>query len=378
MFRALGTLFGRRKAQWDWVQVEVTTRCDAGCVYCPRTVFRDAWHDADMSMPLFRSVLKACAGARHLHLQGWGEPLLHPRYPEMLAAAAEAGFATGLTTSGTRLDAGMARMLVECGVGTVALSLAGVGARNDEIRRGASTQGVLDAIMALREAKARAGSVLPRVNLSYMLLRSDVDGPERLPELLRGTGVESVIVSTLDHVAEKGLAAEAFSDASGAELAALQQRLRQVALAAQDVGIDMVWRLPLPAGHEAATAVPDPEEWLKPGGAPPELWSMPEAMLVMMAAREGSASCSENVGRSAVITVNGMVAPCAFSSLPPGIGRTHDPAAGAVSHRMLFGSIEDSTLSDVWSRPAYTGFRTAHAQGYPPPACAGCVKLRVR
>ncbi|NHZ45155.1 radical SAM protein, partial [Nitratidesulfovibrio liaohensis] len=157
MFPTLRALFRPRRPRWDWVQVEVTTRCDAACIYCPRTACGFGWRDEDMSMALFRRVLVACRGARHLHLQGWGEPLLHPRYPDMLAEAVAAGYVVGLTTNGVHLDAGMAGVLVDAGVDMVALSLAGVGARNDAVRRGAPTARVLAALDALREAKARAG-----------------------------------------------------------------------------------------------------------------------------------------------------------------------------------------------------------------------------
>ncbi len=43
---------------------------------------------------------------------------------------------------------------------------------------------------------------------------------------------------------------------------------------------------------------------------------MPGDMLHALAAREGDSSCTENVGRAAVITVDGMVAPCVFAALP--------------------------------------------------------------
>ena len=163
MFPALRALFRPRRPRWDWMQVEVTTRCDAACVYCPRNACGGGWRDEDMSMALFRRALAASRGARHLHVQGWGEPLLHPRYPDMLAEAVQAGYVVGLTTNGVHLDAGMAGILVDAGVDLVALSLAGVGARNDAVRRGAPTARVLAALDALREAKARAGRALPRV-----------------------------------------------------------------------------------------------------------------------------------------------------------------------------------------------------------------------
>uniref|UniRef100_B8DSH3 Radical SAM domain protein n=1 Tax=Nitratidesulfovibrio vulgaris (strain DSM 19637 / Miyazaki F) TaxID=883 RepID=B8DSH3_NITV9 len=396
MFPALRALFRPRRPRWDWMQVEVTTRCDAACVYCPRTTCGGGWRDEDMSMALFRRVLAACRGARHLHLQGWGEPLLHPRYPDMLAEAVEAGYVVGLTTNGVHLDAGMAGVVVDAGVDLVALSLAGIGARNDAVRRGAPTARVLAALDALREAKARAGRALPRVHLAYMLLRQDAEGPEALPALLRGRGVDTVIVSTLDHVTPPELADAAYAHADADELAALGRRLERACAAAEAEGIRMVWRLPRPAPPSAQLTTrpadvppftpdlsltpdpsPAPDHPFTPGHKPPELWELPGDMLHALAAREGDSSCTENVGRAAVITVDGMVAPCVFAALPLCGGRPRDDNRTVATGRMLFGSVEDAPLAELWRRPAYAAFRAAHARGTPPPPCEGCIKLRV-
>ena len=381
MFPALRALFRPRRPRWDWVQVEVTTRCDAACVYCPRTACGNGWRDADMPQSLFRRVLHACRGARRVHLQGWGEPLLHPRYPDMLAEAVAAGYEVGLTTNGMHLDADMARTLVAAGVDMVALSLAGTGPRNDAVRRGAPVARVLEALDRLREAKARAGGALPGVHLAYMLLRSDADGLEGLPALLRGRGVETVVVSTLDHVTGPELAGESFAHAGAEELAALRRRLEWAEAAASAAGIRMVWRLPQPAGYAAPGVPMDTSARgahpLSPGSRPPELWGIPEDMLHALAAREGDSSCTENVGRAAVITVDGMVAPCVFAALPRCGGRARDGTNEVTAQRMFFGSVADATLAEVWRRPAYAAFRAAHARAAPPPPCEGCIKLRV-
>ncbi|NHZ47722.1 SPASM domain-containing protein, partial [Nitratidesulfovibrio liaohensis] len=249
------------------------------------------------------------------------------------------------------------------------------------------------ALDALREAKARAGSALPRVHLAYMLLRQDADGPEALPALLRGRGVETVVVSTLDHVTVPELADASYAHADADELAALGRRLEMACTAAEAEDIRMIWRLPRPAHQSAHSfAQPDggqgdtvsppghsrrPDHPFTPGRKPPELWDMPGDMLHALAAREGDSSCTENVGRAAVITVDGMVAPCVFAALPLCGGRPRDGSGTVVAGRMLFGSVEDAPLSELWRRPAYAAFRAAHARGVPPLPCEGCVKLRV-
>ncbi len=75
----------------DWIQVEVTTRCNAACVYCPRTAYGQGWEERDLPLETFRKLAPFLPKVKHVHLQGWGEPLLHPGFFDMAAAAKAAG-----------------------------------------------------------------------------------------------------------------------------------------------------------------------------------------------------------------------------------------------------------------------------------------------
>ena len=43
----------------DWIQVEVTSHCNADCVYCPHSVFKEFWQDRHMPMDVYQQTL-AC------------------------------------------------------------------------------------------------------------------------------------------------------------------------------------------------------------------------------------------------------------------------------------------------------------------------------
>ena len=73
--------------------------------------------------------------ARHVHLQGWGEPLLHPRLPEMAKAAKAAGSDVGITTNGDLLEPAI-DWIVEERVDQIVFSVAGDDATHADLRAG--------------------------------------------------------------------------------------------------------------------------------------------------------------------------------------------------------------------------------------------------
>ena len=180
---------------FDWIQVEVTSACNAACVYCPRTVYSDAWEDRRLSLEAFRNLEPAFAKTKHVHLQGWGEPFLHPGFFDMVAIAKAAGCRVGTTTNGMVLNRERIARVVEGGVDLIAFSLAGTGERNDLIRKGTSLKKVLDTIQTLDREKKEKGKTRPEIHIAYMLFRSAMGDLQRLPTLLEGLGVSQVVVS---------------------------------------------------------------------------------------------------------------------------------------------------------------------------------------
>lgn len=330
---------------WDWVQVEVTSRCNASCLYCPRTLYGSSWRDADLPWDLFERLLPSLGRAGYVHLQSWGEPLLHPEFFRMLRAVKTLGVRAGATSNGVlldpRTDPDMAGNLVAAGLDLVALSLAGTGPRHDAIRRGAPLDAVLRGIEALTRAKAEAGADRPEIHVAYMLLASDTEDAERLFDLLAGRGVHMVVISTLDYVAAPHLAGEALAGAGPEAAARLAARLSRLEESARAHGIAL--------SHRAFRR--------KPGG------------------------CSENVARACVVGVDGGVSPCVYGSVPVRDAGSPDgddsPPATAVRRRIRFGDVALARLEDIWNDKAYAAFRTNAARGRMPPSCQGCLKRLV-
>ena len=61
------------------VQIEVTSRCETGCVFCPHDALADRWAEGDLPLDLYREKIVPHLDLFELvYLQGWGEPMLTP------------------------------------------------------------------------------------------------------------------------------------------------------------------------------------------------------------------------------------------------------------------------------------------------------------
>ncbi len=318
---------------WDWIQVEVTTRCNASCSYCPRTLAGKNWPQRDLNMQLFRRLLPHLAKARHVHLQGWGEPLLHPELFQMAKLSREAGCRVGTTTNGALMDLEMARRMVRAGFHVVAFSMAGTGPENDRIRKGAPLERVLHAMRLVARARAEAGSDVPEIHVAYMLLASAWEEFFRLPEILDEIPVSQVVVSTLDCVLEKTLEGELMPHGDKALLSCLAQVSKELALK----GTLLHHHLGDVAG----------------GGFHP---------------------CTENVLRALVVGAQGDVGPCVYTNMSlPGVSQWRKGEKRPL-HRLSFGNLAQKSLMEIWEDPAYMRFRDSFFKGSWEPSCVDCPK----
>ncbi|MGQ9532381.1 MAG: radical SAM protein [Desulfotomaculales bacterium] len=316
---------------WDWIQVEITTRCTAECSYCPRTVYRSVWRSRDMDPATFRRLVPAFRNTGLVFLQGWGEPLLHPDFFSLVRLAKGAGCRVGTTTNGMLLDDESIPALFDSGLDVIAFSLAGADAYHDRVRRGTILARVLDAMECLAGERLRRGLTRPAIHVAYMLLRSGLESCARLPELLRRVPVDAVVVSTLDFVPAKDLRAESV-------------RLDESGLAAARRLLEELGRQGLPVYHYL-------------GEGPPR-------------------RCAENPYRALFVTVDGSVAPCVYLGLPVVEPvEVYDIPAGRFHAPLIFGNIGERTLAEVWRGRDYRTFRRALKRGILPEPCRFCLKV---
>lgn len=150
---------------WNILQLEVSTYCTLRCPTCPRTAFAPFWHDEHVSLEVVERLLPYASRFRHVHLQGWGEPLLHPALPVIIGNFTKAGAACGLTTNGIHLTEELGNRLLESGLRALTVSLSGaVPATQSLLRPGSRLEAIL---CAIGRFKAMAGNACA-VRISFL------------------------------------------------------------------------------------------------------------------------------------------------------------------------------------------------------------------
>jgi MoaA/NifB/PqqE/SkfB family radical SAM enzyme len=335
----------RRLARWwdlqrmpmlDWIQVEITSRCNAHCTYCPRTAYGNHWPGGDLSPDLFEALAPFFATTRMVHLQGWGEPLLHRDFFSMVGLARKSGCRVSTTTNGMLLDRKNITRLVASGMDHLAFSLAGIGARNDEVRCGTKFETILRAIAEVAAVKKELRTDSPAVNVAYLLLRSDLSSLPEIVPALEGRGIENIIVSMLDFIVARDFESERIAPRKETEYRELKCKLDGLVEEGKRAGLTVHYRLADPGKRNRA--------------------------------------CTENPGRSLFVSADGTVSPCVFTNINAS-GVSHIvKGCDEIYERLTFGNLSDDPLSSIWRNERYADFRKSFRRTLIP-RCLQCPKL---
>ncbi len=326
--------------KFDWIQLEVTSRCNASCSYCPCTVYKDVWSSNLISLEAFKDLSPAFNNTELVYLQGWGEPFLHPQIFHMISVAKSAGCKVGTTTNGMLLNGEKIEQLVESGIDIVGFSLAGVDEKNDTIRKGTRLEKVVNAINKLKEEKRAQGSKKPAIHIAYMLLLSGVNDLYRLPQFVGKLGVDQAVISTLTFVPSLQLQGEALIPQNKKEYVELKQNLDTTKKECENYGVELHYNL---------------------------VYSGKRAPL-----------CTENVLSSMVVAADGEVSPCVFTSLPVSEATYAVLGKERPFQRLTFGNINQEPVFDIWRKKEYKKFRESFYTNELYYQCRRCPKLYIR
>jgi len=313
----------------SFVQIEPVGQCNLACRMCPVSLRTDgrARGIATMSVARFRRLLDQFPSLTELHLQGIGEPLMHPRFFDLVALAATRGIRVSTNSNLTLMSARRAAECVASGLERLHVSIdAAAPAVYEWIRVGARYGRLMRGLERVLEAKTRMGRG-PRIEFVAVMMRANLDQFAPLVELAARLGIPAVSVQRLAHDFDEHslparyapmrafVSAQAPGPADEPSIAASFDAARR---AAERTGVSL--RLP----------AQDPEP--RPRGCD---WPW----------------------RGAYVSYQGVAMPCCMVATPD---------------RINFGNMAISGVARVWRGPAYQSFRSRLAGGEAPEICRGC------
>jgi MoaA/NifB/PqqE/SkfB family radical SAM enzyme len=321
----------------SFLQLEPVGRCNLRCRMCP-VQFRPETHGrapATLDFDVYRRLLDGFPALTELHLQGLGEPLMHPRFFDMVRHASARGIRVSTNTNLTLLSEARAQQAVSCGLAEISVSIdAAAAAVYESIRVGARLSKVLRNLKRLMQARAAAGDGAPHVRIVMVLMRRTLPELPRMVEVAHDAGVDALFVQQLSHdFAESTLPAayRTMRDFIDQEMLDETDRpdMEHIFRAASARALELGLPLRLPRAPARADAPP--------------------------------ARGCDWPWRGAYLSWRGEAMPCCMVSTPD---------------RVRLGDMATEGVTAVWNGAAYARFRAALASGTPPEICRTCSLYR--
>jgi MoaA/NifB/PqqE/SkfB family radical SAM enzyme len=317
-----------------FVQIEPVGQCNLACRMCPVVMRGDGGPGkppAFMPLETFRSLVDQFDGVEELHLQGLGEPFLHPRFFDMIAYAAARGLEVSTNTNLTALSERRAEQCVKSGLARLHVSLdAADAAAYEYIRVGSRYERVVRNLEMLVDAKQRLGSPTPEIRLVAVLMRRNLD---QLPGLVRFAHEHGIAALSVQHLAH-----DFTEDTLPAKYASMREFVDAETLAGEDPAlVEAVFT----ATRELAAALGVDLRLPKLQGAKKRGCDWP--------------------WRGAYVAYSGEAMPCCMVATPD---------------RVNFGNMAREGVAPVWDNAAYSAFRDKLASDSPPDICRGCAVYR--
>jgi len=287
-----------------------------------------------MRFERFTQMLDALPGLQELHLQGLGEPMMHPRFFEMVAYAVARGVRVSTNTNATLLTERRAERCVSSGLDCLHVSLDGAtDATYERIRVRARFERVAANVERLLAARARLGAATPRLRMVMVIMRQNLGELPDLVRLAHHWQVEGLFVQHLCHdFGESSLPARyqpmrAFVDEQTL-LHEDESRVEEIFGEARGLAGALGVELRLPRARPR----------IHPPGTP------------------GRQRC-DWPWRGAYVSYDGHAMPCCMVSTPD---------------RINFGALDSQDFAAIWSGPAYEAFREQLSSDEPPEVCRSC------
>lgn len=184
------------------VHVEVSSACQASCVYCPAFARTGELLPADRAEAWF--VAWAAEGVASVTLHGFGEPLLNPAFAAIVRSAARAGLRYEFATNGAAL-ADHVRDMAPSPPSRIGVSLDST----DPLIAQSLRPGIRHAAVLGGIRRAAEGLAATRIEIWATVTRQTVAGLADLAGLTRDLGADALVLQPVHGPAARTLAPEA-------------------------------------------------------------------------------------------------------------------------------------------------------------------------
>src|SRR5690606_10393633 len=158
-----------------FLQIEPVGQCNLRCQMCAIQFRQDGppfGPLAFMEYDDFTRLVDQFPHLEELHLQGLGEPMMHPRFFDMVAYASARGARVSTNSNFTLLNARGADAVETSGLARIHVSVDGATPETyARIRVRSRLEKVVRSLGLLKEARERAGTRLPRVQMVSVIMR---------------------------------------------------------------------------------------------------------------------------------------------------------------------------------------------------------------
>ena len=337
------------------VYLEPTNACNLACTTC----IRHAWDEPEGSMDwaTFEAVVDGLTAARHrgpageappaVAFMGLGEPLLHPRFLDMVRHAKRRGLRAEVTSNALLVDDELAAGLLESGLDQFVVSIDGASAEAfGRVRSGASLEQVVENVRRLHDASGPNYGPGISIGVEFVAMRSNVGELPGLGRLAARLGAAFIIVSNVLAYTEDLLGETLYDHRASSLIGAETTAAPRWQLPAFD------WDESLGAALGAALTRSGPVSFF---GAGPETTR---------------SHCPFVEGDACAVGWHGGVSPC------PPLLHTYACFVRGREKRMLrweTGRLPGETLAEVWAAPDYVAFRDRVRRfDFPPCTDCGC------
>ncbi len=311
-----------KKPEYGLLQIEPTSRCTLHCTTCLRGSHPSLWQERDLDPDIFQKLKDVFSRTQAVHLQGWGEPLLHPHLISFISLAKTAGSQASFTSNGTIMDDDLAHRLLKSGVDAITFSMAGAGPLTQDSLRGTGSFDLLRrTLTTVSRVKKQLNKKRPVLAISYLLTPETLKDLCRSLLLCRKWGIHLLAGVHLTHAAdEKQVKMQLFSvDEKQQPIKRQKTAPRLATLLALLCRVE----LRLPANTPSLLPI-----------------------------------CDKNPIDNLFIAADGSVSPCVFLNPPISAEFTWlSDCRNAQKIPVRFGNLHQDDLDTLWNQDSYRTFR---------------------